>query len=415
METPQTPTAQFGALRSLLHTPGWSFAQLVAFLDQCKLPPEHIERELIPYASSRCDQLLKDEDRDAPDHWIDALERGEELIGWPLVRVARLSSLNQVLEQPSLLSELTSLTLAIEHTTPFNELIRRPELARLKQLWASFQLSRSIEPIFGLGDPLIDNMLWGQPHLSQLEQLSLQGAFIKLGFPPAHHSAMDKLTRLELKRAQLMDKGCERFAQQSWPSLTQLNLDGNDISAEGVEALMRAPWAAQLTELDLSDNSLDERALIAILDHTRLESLTLDSTKLSAQALLNTIDHPGWSSIKHLSLSWLYTLGDGVIEAMAASPRFANLESLSLIWGGLSTRSARALAGSPYITGLKRLDLYRNQLDDHGAQALAASENFGQLEWLRVHDNDISDAGRKVMRQSKALAYCIERLGANGF
>lgn len=415
METPQTPAAQFGALRSLLHTPGWSFAQLVAFLDQCQLPPEHIERELLPYASSRCDQQLKDEDRAAPDHWIDALTRGEEVIGWPLVRAARLSSLNQVLEQPSLLSELTNLTLVIEHTTPFNELIKRPELARLKQLWASFKLSRAIEPIFGLGEPLIDNMLWVQPHLSQLEQLSLQGASIKLGLPPTHHSAMDKLTRLELKRAQVMDKGCERFAQHSWPSLQQLNLDGNDISAEGVEALMRGPWAAQLTALDLSDNSLDERALIAILDHTRLESLTLDSTKLSAQALLNTIDHPGWSAIKHLSLSWLYTLGDAAIEAIAMSPHFTNLESLSLIWGGLSARSARALADSPYITRLKQLDLYRNQLEDQGAQALAESENFGELEWLRVHDNGISDAGREVMRQSKGLAYCIERLGADGF
>lgn len=68
--------------------------------------------------------------------------------------------------------------------------------------------------------------------------------------------------------------GIAALARSTWfPSLTQLVLDCNDIKDEGLEHILKAKWASNLTELNLACTALTEEGLVTLARSHRLTNL----------------------------------------------------------------------------------------------------------------------------------------------
>jgi uncharacterized protein (TIGR02996 family) len=100
--------------------------------------------------------------------------------------------------------------------------------------------------------------------------------------------------------------------------LRVLDLRGCDLGDEGVETLLAAPWAPNLTSLALDDNGVT----------------------------------------------------DAGVRALAAAPRLRGLRELSLVDNRVTDAGARALAGSTTLGSLRYLDVFGNEIGDTGVAAL---------------------------------------------
>ena len=69
---------------------------------------------------------------------------------------------------------------------------------------------------------------------------------------------MKTLEMLDLRSNRLGPTSAEALARANPPRLTTLWLSANSLSDEGVRALARSPWLAQLRELNLDGTGLSD-------------------------------------------------------------------------------------------------------------------------------------------------------------
>jgi uncharacterized protein (TIGR02996 family) len=181
--------------------------------------------------------------------------------------------------------------------------------------------------------------------------------------------------------------------------------DGNRIGNHGVEALMKSPYVANLTELKLARNSLGSAGVRAIAEAThlrRLEVLILDHNDLFDDGLRYLVQSPNMSGLLHLDLERTRT-GNDAVRALAKSPHLTGLRKLHLSGNLLTDEGLAALCRSNVLADVRDLFLHSNSIADRGVEALADSPQFGRLQRLHLRQNQVGDAGAEALADSRYL------------
>jgi hypothetical protein len=160
-----------------------------------------------------------------------------------------------------------------------------------------------------------------------------------------------------------------------------------------LQALARAPWLGQLTELNLShawinDSSLETLARLA--DLGQLESLDLTCARLEdGDAAGRFFNRPPLGRLRQLRLAGSSYYGGGTVSAsclaaLADSPHMGELRELSLTRCPLPAGGLAPLANSRSLNRLEGLDLSCALGSDADMLALARGTGLPALTTLRL-------------------------------
>jgi uncharacterized protein (TIGR02996 family) len=316
---------------------------------------------------------------------------GENGVGW-------------LAESPQL-SPLRSLTARGLWADSLRRLVASPHLAGLKVLRL---------PSNNLGNPGLA-ALTQSPSLAALEELDLSA-----------------LGRHERYNHDPIIRAAGMGLLMGWPGLARvrtLTLTGNDVSRDGLRALLRSPHAGALKELTLRDGRLDGQAMAefhSALPALRLESLDLGQNVLKAVGAEYVAIAPCLSELKALRLDRCEISRDGAtlfakkagflgglrlldighnhfgpfgLRALLAREP-ASLHTLRMRDNDLFDKGAESLAGSPASDTLMEVDLSQNGLGAAAARALGDSEYLRGLVTLRLADNRIDDSAAATLAAS---------------
>jgi uncharacterized protein (TIGR02996 family) len=227
--------------------------------------------------------------------------------------------------------------------------------------------------------------LEGLPSLS-LESNALTGEGMITILQSPH---LRDLAALDLTSTSLGPMAIREMAALRWPRLRKLVVARNRGRSQLLQALARAPWLGQLTELDLSGNYFGEAELAALVqagDLGRLEALDLSALyfqEVNADAFARFLSHARLGRLRRLVLGRL-SLRASHLSALASAPSLAELGELSLVHTGLTSDAITALASAPHLGRLATLDLTGSILDDWALRALAEARGLPALTTLRL-------------------------------
>jgi hypothetical protein len=173
-------------------------------------------------------------------------------------------------------------------------------------------------------------------------------------------------------------------------TVRSLNLNGNDLSRDGLRALLRSPHAASLKELSLRDTRLDGQAMAefeSAVPALRLQTLDVGENVLE----------------------------DAGAEYLATTPCLGELKSLKLDRCEITLAGALQFAKKASFLGeLRLLDVGDNHFGPAGLTALVEHQPAA-LHTLGIRDNDLSDEGAKLLADSSASKSLLELdLSQNG-
>lgn len=165
--------------------------------------------------------------------------------------------------------------------------------------------------------------------------------------------------------------------------LESLELSGNRLNGEAIEAIFADADLSQLRALDLLDDPIGVKGCRALakLGFEALEELVLGGSgaamvdeeptfgDAALEALLGSESLPG---LRTLELSF-FLFGSEGAKHLASSPILAEVEILNLQSNPIKDEGVIALAGSPYLRELRALNLGYTQMASRGVDALAAS------------------------------------------
>ena len=276
------------------------------------------------------------------------------------------------------------------------------------------------------------------------------------------HEALSGVRVLELSGNALGAQGAQ--VMSAWRrisrSLHTLQVSDCALGDEGVAQLAKAPWLAQLDELDLAQNWLGPSALDALarqqwlsvkrldlsgalLDEGSLrclgqaapvlEELRAISARLPVAALVSL--GQGFERLWRLELGAM--LNDDAIERWAAQPQAPpRLRELRLGGNRFGARGACALAPSALLAHVEALELSFNPIEDRGLEALCAQPSLrlrrlwldgcglsarsgralargawpGQLQVLSLKRNALGGAGLEALLLQGPSLLQLERL-----
>jgi uncharacterized protein (TIGR02996 family) len=243
------------------------------------------------------------------------------------------------------------------------------------------------------------------PHLSglqRLEKLFVRDADV---FPLTRLTSLDRLTALYLYSNNLTQEGLGLLAD--WPSIRSLRVlhlggGGYDFGPTGAAGLARAPFLAGLRELGLTNCSLGDAGLEALLSSTLFACpalFELDMNDLGPEGARLLLDAAGLERVAVLEIS-RNRLNDRAVDDLASSPRLAGLLRLDLSENeAIGPAGAEALAASPHLSRLVSLNLNQCPIGDSGAYALARSPYLPRLSNLLVNEDELSAAAVAVLQE----------------
>jgi uncharacterized protein (TIGR02996 family) len=168
--------------------------------------------------------------------------------------------------------------------------------------------------------------------------------------------------------------------------LKSLKVGGpSSIGDGGVRTLVASPHLAGLQNLDLVGNEITADGMRAVAESPHIASLK--SLKLGP--CVHVPENP-WA-------------GDGGAVALASSSYLANLRELCLqkCWVGLD--GIEALAGSPHLRNLVRFDLSWNHLGDRAGAVLAGASAWEHLAALDLNFTILGNEGAEALLTSRRL------------
>ncbi len=187
--------------------------------------------------------------------------------------------------------------------------------------------------------------------------------------------------------------------------LQTLDLDWNQLGAEGMKALAGSAVLEGLKTLHLGWNQIGAEGMKALAGSAALEglkALDLVGNKLGAEGMKALAGSAVLEGLKALDLGW-NRIGDEGMKALAGSAALEGLKALDLVGNKLGAEGMKALAGSAALEGLQTLDLGCNEIGDEGMKALAVSAVLEGLQTLNLYGNGIGDEGMKALAVSAAL------------
>ena len=176
------------------------------------------------------------------------------------------------------------------------------------------------------------------------------------------------------------------------PRLRTLELSGNRLTADHLARLLSSPVAAEIENLDLSDNNLGAAAVraIAAASLPHLRGLHLLRTRPEEDGIRALAEAAFLPELRNLALGGNNLTATAAL-VLASAPGAEGLRLLDLRENRLGDRGTRTLVGSAHLRNLLTLDLANNQIGDSGAGALAESPYLDGLIYLDLNGNLISD------------------------
>jgi uncharacterized protein (TIGR02996 family) len=183
--------------------------------------------------------------------------------------------------------------------------------------------------------------------------------------------------------------------------LKRLQIGNSGLDVPALAALVAAPLAAGLEDLEISYNTLGEQ-----------------TGEVLARA-------PELAHLRRVSM-WSCGLGDGGTTELARSPHLRQLESMGLNGNAIGARGLGALARSPVVASVRALALENNGLRDDAISALVTNAAFRTLQRIElggvaIAPNRIGAVGVKTLVSSPLVRtlrdldlYGNETLGADG-
>jgi uncharacterized protein (TIGR02996 family) len=313
-----------------------------------------------------------------------------------------------------------------------SELCYAPDLANLRNLDA---MSNRIDTTGAL-------TLAGSPVLTGLEKLDLSGnpigdAGARALFAPG---ILPNLREIQLHGCGLGDGIAQALLERSdGAPLRFLNLALNQLTAAGLEALVRAPRLAALESLDLFGNPLeagvralveapfldslrklglgcvlegtDEGALAALLRSPNLanvEELGLDGNDFGSDTLAALESTDVLTRVRKLGVTAGYSFDAEPLMQSLSRARLPHLRDLDLGYSVLSVPAITTLLASPVLAPVTRLDLRKCRLDTAAVEALAGADVLTNLRVLSLDENPIGNAGALALARSPHLGQLVE-------
>jgi uncharacterized protein (TIGR02996 family) len=168
--------------------------------------------------------------------------------------------------------------------------------------------------------------------------------------------------------------GAHRLASQRLDGLETLDVQGQRVTADGLEVLVDS--LPRLRELDARASEIADLDFLATSHATSLVALDLSEN----------------------------AFGDAGARAIAHAPRLARLRSLELDLCEITSAGVAALVEAPFWPLLRHLDLGRNPLGVDGAIALDGAAHPVRLGSLGLADVELSRAGADVLAGVEWLA-----------
>jgi hypothetical protein len=238
-------------------------------------------------------------------------------------------------------------------------------------------------------------------HLARIEQLQFDESNAALNAAAARALArspyLDRLRELDLTGCRVGDSGFKALmASRSLPRLEVLDLYGNGVG-NGMAEILPEARLRSLKSLNLGSNDVNDACMLGLANtesFPSLEELCLYHNELTAIGMWMLGRWPHARGLKKLNIH-SNPLGDAGVEALAtivASAPMPSLCDLNLAGVGVKAAGLRALAAAP-LAHLADLSLRSNKIGPKGAEALAQAPWLTGLSSLDVTSCAIGPAG----------------------
>lgn len=182
--------------------------------------------------------------------------------------------------------------------------------------------------------------------------------------------------------------------------LEELGVAGTMLGADDVRDLLAAKVCSQLASLDLRLNEISPDGWHAFrAARCRLRELDISNTPLGAIALDDLL---GCASLAELRRLHLNGCGSAManVQALAASPFWANAEELRMNQGSIPETSLDPLFAGHGPTALRTLDVGQNWVRDGGVKQLCDAPWASSLTYLDLSQNYLSDEALRTIARS---------------
>jgi uncharacterized protein (TIGR02996 family) len=262
--------------------------------------------------------------------------------------------------------------------------------------------------------------------IAELRELTLTGTPDYEAFAWVAGSPQLATLRVLTARALFYDSLARLVASPHLANLRSLRLPSNNLGNPGLQALARSTTLTALEELDFSSEARHERyihdpviraagmsALMGWSGLASVRSLTLNGNDLSRDGLRALLRSPHVKELKELCLRDGRLDGQAMAEFESALPDL-KLESLDLGQNILKDVGAEYIALVPCLRELKLLRLDRCEISLTGARLFAKKASFlGDLRLLDIGHNHFGSAGLAALLERKPKALHTLRMRDN--
>ncbi len=190
--------------------------------------------------------------------------------------------------------------------------------------------------------------------------------------------------------------------------LTALDVGDNLIGDAGVRLLVCSPYLARLRRLGLDGAACGSDGLHALLSYSHLfpdlTDLELGGNHLGPEEVEALVGSPLSARLRRLNLSH-NDFGDPGAETLAAAGSLDELRTLWLSWNEFGVRGVRALVRSRFWPHLVDLDLSFNPVTDAGANELLAACPT-RLVRLSLLETQIGEPVQQMLRAQFGVSVC---------
>jgi hypothetical protein len=236
------------------------------------------------------------------------------------------------------------------------------------------------------------------PHLVGLRRLRANAMNLNASCVEAivASRACPQLTVLDLGQNELGPNAVAALVGSPTLQPRVLRLAKCDLDPHDIETLARAPWLAELEELDLGENAVGDRGAraLAAVPFRRLRRLALGSCGIATRGFTALVQSKHLARLVHLRIHQ-NPIGDGGARALAAS-RLRSIADLDAQSCEVGDDGIAALAESPSVRAARRWRLGGNLIGDAGARAI--------LESIHLHDLVELDLSRCPITDEDLLA-----------
>lgn len=339
----------------------------------------------------------------------------EQLGGW--VKALEGSGLGSLVLHNNPLTELTALlesplAMQLRELDLFDSVLEDEHAAAL--ILSESMMGLEVLDMLGAGvGPLTAQALGAPGALPGLRSLNLGGNELEDEQVEALLGASrPALAELNLNENQLTDLSLERLAMHdSLLGLRSLNLWFNQIGDAGFAALFGSSRMAELEELYIGSNyEADPEAFVAAFSRVqgaRLRVLEIGGLELTGEHMGQLAASSVLEGVESLTLNH-NPLGDEGARALASSPHLGKLRTLALQSCQIGPEGIEALMCAPWIAQLERLELSMNRIEDRGARAIADGPCM-RLESLLLGMCDVTEVGESALAMSASLPEVLRR------